>query len=108
MLHVDIPTLPELRMLAGARGDICVSLFLPTTPLTQEATADRITLKNLTQRVVGELTGKSFDKRRIAVLEEQLADLVDDDDFWRFQAHSLAVLATPEALRSYRLPSRLS
>jgi Bacterial archaeo-eukaryotic release factor family 11 len=108
MLHVDIPTLPELRMLAGARGDICASLFLPTTPLTQDASADRITLKNLAQRVVGELTEKSFDKRRIAALEEHLADLVDDDDFWRFQAHSLAVLATPEAVRSYRLPSRLS
>ena len=33
MLYVDIPTLPELRTLAAARGDICASLFLPTTPL---------------------------------------------------------------------------
>jgi Bacterial archaeo-eukaryotic release factor family 11 len=108
MLHVDIPTLPELRRLAAARGDICASLFLPTTPLTQDAAADRIALKNLVQRVTGELTAKRFDKRRIAALEEHLADLVDDDEFWRFQAHSLAVLATPDSLRSYRLPNRLS
>lgn len=108
MLHVDIPTLPELRTLAAARGDICASIFLPTTPLTQDTAADRITLKNLAQRVVGELVGKNFDKRQIAALEEQLADLVDDDEFWRFQARSLAVLATPESVRSYRLPNRLS
>ena len=108
MLHVDIPTLPELRTLAATRGDICVSIFLPTTPLTQDTAADRITLKNLTQRVVGELSEKSFDKRRVAAFQEHVADLVDDDEFWSFQAHSLAVLATPEAVRSYRLPNRLS
>lgn len=108
MLHVDIPTLPELRRLAAARGDVCVSLFLPTTPLTQETAADRIALKNLVQRAVGELTAKGRDKRRIAALEEHLADLLDDDEFWRFQARSLAVLATPDSVRSYRLPNRLS
>ena len=108
MLHVDIPTLPELKTLAATRGDICASIFLPTTPLTQETAADRITLKNLTQRVSGELAAKDFDKRRIAALGEQLADLVDDDEFWRFQARSLAVLATPDSVRCYRLPNRLS
>lgn len=108
MLHVDIPTLPELKTLAAARGDICVSIFLPTTPLTQETERDRILLKNLSDRVTSELAAKGFDKRRIGALEEQLADLVDDDGFWRFQARSLVVLATPESVRSYRLANRLS
>jgi hypothetical protein len=108
MLHVDIPTLSELRTLAAARGDICASLYLPTTPLTQDTAAGRIALKNLVQGLVGELDAKGFDKRRVAALEEQLADLVDDDEFWRFQARSLAVLATPDSVRSYRLPNRLS
>jgi hypothetical protein len=108
MLYVDIPTLPELRTLAAARGDICASIVLPTTPLTQETAADRIVLKNLADRVTGELAGKGFDKRRIAALAEHIADLVDDDEFWRFQARSLVVLATPESVRSFRLPNRLS
>jgi hypothetical protein len=68
MLHVDIPTLPELRTLAAARGDICASLFLPTTPLTQDTAADRIALKNLVQGLVRELDAKGFDKRRVAAL----------------------------------------
>jgi len=107
MLHVDIPTLPELKKLAATRGDICASIFVPTTPLTQETAADRITLKNLTQSLIDELDAKGFDKRRIVALEEQLADLVDDDEFWRFQARSLAVLATPDRVRCYRLPNQL-
>jgi hypothetical protein len=38
---------------------------------------------------------------------ESLDDLADDDEFWAEQAHSLAVFATPELLRTYRLPNRL-
>jgi hypothetical protein len=33
MLYVDIPTLPEFKALATVRGDACVSIHLPTTPL---------------------------------------------------------------------------
>ena len=108
MLYVDIPTLSELRTLAAVRAPICASLFLPTTPLTQETAADRITLKNLIQRVAEQLHAKDADKRQIAALEEHLADLADDDEFWRFQARSLAILATPDSVRSYRLPNRLT
>ena len=43
----------------------------------------------------------------MAALEEALADLVDDDEFWRFQARSLAVLATPEETLTFRLPNAL-
>jgi hypothetical protein len=35
MLYVDIPTLPEFKALATVRGDACVSIYLPTTPLPQ-------------------------------------------------------------------------
>lgn len=108
MLYVDIPTLSELRNLAAVRAPICASLFLPTTPLTQDTGADRITLKNLSQRVAQQLHAKDADKRQIAALEEHLADLSEDDEFWRFQARSLAILATPDRLRSYRLPNRLT
>jgi hypothetical protein len=108
MLYVDIPTLSELRNLAAVRAPICASLFLPTTPLTQDTGADRITLKNLSQRVAEQLHAKDVDKRQIAALEEHLADLSEDDAFWRFQARSLAILATPDRVRSYRLPNRLT
>lgn len=46
------------------------------------------------------------DKRRLAALQEHLHDLADDE-FWRFQAHSLAVFATPDLLRTYRLATKL-
>ena len=42
-----------------------------------------------------------------AAIEEELADLVDDDELWRHQASSLAVFVTPAAGTTFRLPNQL-
>jgi hypothetical protein len=105
VLYVDIPIPDDISALAAARGDACVSIYLRTTPLTQQAQADRIELKNLAKRALEQLQDAGVDKRRSAAVAEQLDDLVDDDEFWRFQAHSLAVFAMPENVRTFRVPN---
>jgi hypothetical protein len=105
MLHVDIPTRADIESLILDRGPARVSLYLPTTPLTQQAQADRIELKNLAGKALSQLDGR--DKREVKALEELLLDLVDDDEFWAVQANGLAVLASPAELRTFRLPTRL-
>jgi hypothetical protein len=107
MLHLDIPTNADLIDLAGARNDISVSIFLPTTPVSIETGADRILLKNLAKEAIDQLEAAGADKRRVRALAEELDDLVDDDEFWRFQAHGLAIYATPDNLRSFRVPNAL-
>ena len=52
MLHVDIPSQADIKALAAHRGSICVSIYIPTTPLTQETPSDRIELKNLVKTAV--------------------------------------------------------
>lgn len=47
------------------------------------------------------------DKRAVAAVSEQLDDLVDDDEFWRFQANSLAIFVTPENALTFRVPNAL-
>lgn len=107
MLYVDIPTRSEFAALASLRADACVSIYLKTTPLTQETSGSRIALGNLIRETRKQLEDAGFDKKRLASLIEQLNDLVDDDEFWRFQANSLAVFATPDTLRTYRLANDL-
>ena len=108
MLYVDIPTLPEIRALFEARADACVSIYLPTTPETQNIALSRISFGNLTRTALAQLDAADFDKRRRAALEEKLLALDEDDDFWRRQAHSLAVIATPDSLRTFRLATELT
>jgi len=107
MLYVDIPSVADLKSLAAHRDDICVSIYLPTTPVSQEAAGDRIELKNLAKEALRQLETANADKRRVAALMDHLDDLVDDDEFWRFQARSLAVLATPDNARTFRVPNAL-
>jgi Bacterial archaeo-eukaryotic release factor family 11 len=127
MLHIDIPTLPEFKALAEIKGTTCVSLYVPTSPLPEHERANRIALKDLAAQALSQLAEAGIDKRGIAPLQEQFHHLagteqpdLDDaktrklqtkkpdpiDEFWKFQGHSLAVLATPQMMRTFRLPYR--
>ena len=107
MLYVDIPAPSDISALATFRGEGCVSIYLRTTPVTPQAQGDPIELKNLARRAAEQLQAAGTDKRSCAAIAEQLDDLVDDNEFWRFQAHSLAIFVTPENLRTFRLPNAL-
>lgn len=108
MLHVDIPTNSEIRGLIETRADMCVSIYLPTTPETQNVTLSRISFGNLTRTAFEQLDAAGFDKRRRAALEENLLALDEDDEFWRLQANGLAILATPDSLRTFRLATEVT
>lgn len=105
MLHVDIPTRTEIEALIRTCRPGCVSMYLPTSPVTKHAQADRIAMKNLTSEALRQLA--DHDKRAVRSIEEILFDVIDDDEFWAVQANSLALFATAEGLRTFRLPSRL-
>lgn len=108
MLYVDTPTSRELGDLNLVRSDACVSLYLPTTPITQDSGQSRIRLGNMVKAAMAQLETLGLNKRRIWPLQEQFEELLADDDFWSHQAHSLAILATPENIRTYRLANKLS
>ena len=108
MLYVDIPTQAEVSQLVAARGEALISIYLQTTPETQHIDTARTRLKQLTNDAVAQLEAVGVAKRTIWPIEEQLHDLVDDDEFWRTQANSLAIFVTPDSLRTYRLPNQLT
>jgi hypothetical protein len=107
-LHTDIPTRSELEQLLAVRDPLCVSLYVPTSPLTQEAQGGRIELKTLTAQALRQLEDGGAARRAIAELREPLEELVDDEAFWAEQAGSLAVFAAPGGVRTFRLPNRLT
>src|SRR4029450_5550305 len=106
-LHTDIPTRSEVQRLLVTREPHCVSAYLPTRPSPQDAQADRIELKNLVAEASGQMEATAEDRRAVSGVRESLYALVDDDDFWRGQARSLAVFASPGGVRTFRLPNRL-
>ena len=108
MLHVDLPTRADMDKLIGYRGNPAVSIYLRTTPLTQDTKGDRIELKNLMKAAVAEMEAANVPKRSIAAMEDSIDALIDDDEFWVTQANSLALFVTPTGARTYRLPNKLT
>ena len=126
MLHIDIPSLDEFKALAQVRGETCVSLYLPTSPLGSSAKANRTAFKDLAKEALSQLKEARTDKARIAAFEQQFERLagaepdVQDQDkvrkqqhpksdpielFWHYQASGLAVLVTSGTTRTFRLPN---
>jgi hypothetical protein len=108
MQYLDIPTARDLEILNRTRSDVCVSIYVPTTPLTQDTQGSRITFANLAKAALRELYDSTTDKRRVEAVKGHLDGLGDDDEFWRYQAHSLAAFTTPDSVRTYRLANRLA
>lgn len=127
MLHIDIPTLPEFKALAAIKGDTCVSLYVPTEPFRERARQNRIALEDLAVDAVRQLKEAGVDKHKIVSLEEQFRHLAGADkdnsdadkirklqnrkpdpiaEFWKYQGHGLAVLSTPNTMRTFRMPYR--
>ncbi|MEO6944474.1 MAG: hypothetical protein ABI053_07165 [Lacisediminihabitans sp.] len=107
MLYVDIPTSSDLLALTEQRGAQSVSLYLPTSPIRAEAEASRIELKNLAREAAILLRKQGASAEQIASIDTHLDALVDDSEFWRYQAHSLAIFVTPDHIRHYQLASGL-
>ena len=107
MLYVNLPTREELIDLAEMRSDICLSIYLQTTPITQNQHASQIELKNLLKSALVQLEKSGHDKKRIEMLEENITHVMEQEDFWEFHAHTLSVLATPDCIRTFCLANRI-
>ena len=106
MSHTDIPDRAQVAQLLAHRGQCSVSIYLSTDPVSP-GDAERIEFENLAAEAVQQLLGAGVRASDLAPMQEETADLVDDDTFWRYQGRSLALFATPASLISFRLPNRL-
>lgn len=108
MRYVDIPSLADIKRLAQKRHPASLSFSLRTTPVTQEAQQDRIKFSNLAHDALQQIDEGRISKSDHAALEASLADISDDDEFWAHQSESLVVFATPDRIKTFRLPNHLS
>jgi hypothetical protein len=106
LLHTDIPTRAQVDRLLARRSPASVSIYVRTDPVSANV-GERIELGNLAADALGQLGEAGIAKRDLVAIEEEIGDLIDDEGFWRYQARSLAIFATPEGLTTFRLPNRL-
>lgn len=106
--HIDVPSENDIKQLMSVRADACASIYMPTSPLPTESEAARIEFKTLASTAVERLRASGTDKHDVNAIHDALQELDEDEGFWLHQAHSLAVFATPDSLRTFRLPNNLT
>lgn len=106
ILPTDIPTRAEIDRLLEHRAPSSVSIYLPTDPASN-GDPERIELKTLAAQASSQLRDARAGVRVIRKFEDEIEYLYDDEEFWRYQARSLAAFATPHSLITFRLPNRL-
>lgn len=108
MLHVDIPSIAAIRELADIQSPGCVSIYIPTGTTRDDGAQARIELKNARDAAVAILKDTELERGRLGLITDALDDLIDDENFWSYQARSLAVFVDGDHLTSFRLPNELS
>lgn len=106
MLPVIIPSASDLAELTDHRDDASVTIYLPSSPLPRETEAVQVALKNAVADAAAQLKGVGISSQRITAITNALHKLDSDDEFWRHQARTLAVFASPDKLYAFRLANR--
>lgn len=103
---MDTLSREELKDLVAVRSRACVSLYMPTHRVTQEAEQDPVRFRNLVRTAEDALVQSGWTQDRARAYLAPLHDIAQDHGFWRGQADGLAVLRWPDGLRTYREPVR--
>jgi hypothetical protein len=105
MWNLDIPSESELRLLAAINAPAVVTIYMPTTPTSQDGASEAMALHNLVREAMTEVRGRpELPRGDDDYIEVQLLDLVDDEDFWAHQSHGLGVIKTADGQWTFRLP----
>ncbi|MBI4333928.1 MAG: hypothetical protein HY673_21915 [Chloroflexi bacterium] len=83
----------------------CVSIYMPAHPVAEiEKKQDQIRLRNLLRDARDRLLALGLKSREADLILQPAGPLLTDDDFWRHQRECLAIFASRNSYRHYRLP----
>ncbi|MEO1060119.1 MAG: hypothetical protein AAFZ07_01785 [Actinomycetota bacterium] len=101
---IDIVAEHELRQLAEASDEHCISIYLPTHRIGREAAADRIRFKNAVAGARRDLLALGLRSPVADALLGGADALTHDERLWSHLDAGLAVFASATLHRAHRLP----
>lgn len=101
---MEIITRDVLNDLSELSGHNLISLYMPTHRTGRELQQDPIRYKNLLTKAEQHLTEMGLRFPEINSLLDNARKLQLDAEFWQHQSDGLAIFASEDSLRYYRLP----
>lgn len=93
----------DIRELMDADEDLKVSIYVPTTPVSNYSEENRILFKDQVKQVSHALEERGTDKRLAQELVDKLETIGTNDQFWMHQQFGLAVFATQSRMLVRRM-----
>lgn len=97
-------TKEDLKRITGPQPSPCVSIFIPTEKKGKSIQQNAIRFKNMLSEAEDRLEKRGIKKKDIQNMLEPAQKLLNDNYFWRYQSHGLAVFINPDFFEYYRLP----
>jgi len=100
---MDLLSRSQLKALVDAPKSPCVSLYMPTVKMSEQTQQNPIRFRNLWGQIEDRLEEMGI---RPAEAESWLQPMkaLDTADFWEHQDRGLAIFASPNQFRYYRVP----
>ena len=96
----------DIDGLLEAKESPCISLYVPTTPVSNYREENRILYKDQIKEATHELERQDIDKSLRAELIERLESVGTDEAFWTHQQNGLAVFVSPERFEVRKMMTR--
>ena len=106
MMHIDLPTRPQVDRLLASNHSASVSIYVRTDP-SSHGEPERIECRTLLAEAVQQLAAIGTPKSDIAVIEEHVHAVIDDPELWSHLARSLAIFTNTDETSVFRLANRL-
>jgi hypothetical protein len=103
---MDIISKDSLLQLIESREGKTISIYMPAFLAEPGARQNPIRLKNLLNDAKGLLRGSGMETNAIQHFTKPLADLLDDEGFWRDKDEGLALFLDENKLQVYNLPKQ--
>ena len=104
--HAPMLQWRDISALTLADESPCVTIYVPTTPVSNYREENRILYKDQVKKVGEALEQRDMDKYERDALLEQLESVGANEVFWTHQQYGLAVFASPERLTVRRMMTR--
>jgi hypothetical protein len=91
------------QLLAETTGP-CVSIYLPTTPITPHTDQDQIRLKNLRAEAFERLLARGIRRPDAEAILLPVDEALEDPGFWPYLSDGLAIFCAPAMHALFRVP----
>ncbi|MFO7728157.1 MAG: hypothetical protein R6X11_07490 [Desulfonatronovibrio sp.] len=94
----------DLKPILKARGNYCLSVYMPTTPVATDWNENSVRLKNLIRKAEKELEQQNADKTLIRNLSAPLWNLQEDTRFLQEMKNGAVFFSGPDFFEYYLFP----